>query len=179
MVCRQQMGTWEHVLPLFVPGYMVLFLTCCDIVPNTVMRVHAANCSPTFPPFDAPNESQRVFLLSRGYMRVPVYPPYLVAKGTSMQTPSPTCHSQNLIDVAVGTPRMWQSHSLFFTCHIQNLIDVAVGTPRMWQSQSLFFTSQRSMPIFHQNRRSFLVCALRKVVFLAPSRGHIHPHLWT
>ena len=103
MVCRQQTGTWEHVLPLFVPGYTVLFPTCFDNVlnvplcgyictrilypvtnsvptylrlerprrqgrskrPGTLfvtgynMRVHTANCSPTFPTFDAPNESQR------------------------------------------------------------------------------------------------------------------------
>ena len=125
MVCRQQMGTWEHVLPLFVPGYTVLFPTCSDNVlnvplcgytctrivypvtnsvptylrlerprrpgrskrPGTLfvtgynMRVHTANCSPTFPTFAAPNKSQRFFLFPRGYMRVPVYPTYPVAKG--------------------------------------------------------------------------------------------------
>ena len=125
MVCRQQMGTWEHVLPLFVPGYTVLFPTCSDNVlnvplcgytctrilypvtnsvptylrlerprrrgrskrPGTLfvtgynMRVHTANCYPTFPTFDAPNKSRRFFLFPRGYMRVPVYPTYPVAKG--------------------------------------------------------------------------------------------------
>ena len=125
MVCRQEMGTWEHVLPLFVPGYTVLFPTCSDNVlnvplrgytctrilypvtnsvptylllerprrrgrskrPGTLfvtgynMRVHTANCYPTFPTFDAPNKSQRFFLFPRGYMRVPVYPTYPVAKG--------------------------------------------------------------------------------------------------
>ena len=119
------MGTWEHVLPLFVPGYTVLFPTCSDNVlnvplrgytctrilypvtnsvptylrlerprrrgrskrPGTLfvtgynMRVHTANCYPTFPTFDAPNKSQRFFLFPRGYMRVPVYPTYPVAKG--------------------------------------------------------------------------------------------------
>ena len=45
------------------------------------MRVHTANCYPTFPTFDAPNKSQRFFLFPRGYMRVPVYPTYPVAKG--------------------------------------------------------------------------------------------------
>ena len=34
MVCRQQMGPWEHVLPLFVLGYTVLFPTCSDNVLN-------------------------------------------------------------------------------------------------------------------------------------------------
>ena len=119
------MGTWEHVLPLFVPGYTVLFPTCSDNVlnvplcgytctrilypvtnsvptylrlerprrrghskrPGTLfvtgynMRVHTANCYPTFPTFDAPNKSQHFFLFPRGYMRVPVYPTYPVAKG--------------------------------------------------------------------------------------------------
>ena len=119
------MGTWEHVLPLFVPGYTVLFPTCSDNVlnvplcgytctrilypvtnsvptylrlerprrrgrskrPGTLfvtgynMRVHTANCYPTFPTFDAPNKSQLFFLFPRGYMRVPVYPTYPVAKG--------------------------------------------------------------------------------------------------
>ena len=99
------MGTWEHVLPLFVPGYTVLFPTYSDNVlnvplcgytctrilypvtnsvptylrlerprrrgrskrPGTLfvtgynMRVHTANCSATFPTYDAPNKSQRFF----------------------------------------------------------------------------------------------------------------------
>ena len=107
MVCRQQMGTWEHVLPLFVPGCTVLFPTCSDNVlnvsscgytctrilypvtnsvptylrlerprrrgrtkrPGTLfvtgynMRVHTANCSPTFPTFDAPNKLQPFFFV--------------------------------------------------------------------------------------------------------------------
>ena len=51
------------------------------------MRVHTANCSPTFPTFDAPNKSHLFFLFPRGYMRVPVYPTYPVAKGIFLWLP--------------------------------------------------------------------------------------------
>ena len=159
MVCRQQMGTWEHVLPLFVPGYTVLFPTCSDNVlnvplcgytctrilypvtnsvptylrlerprrrgrskrPGTLfvtgynMRVHTANCSPMFPTFDAPNKSQRFFLFPRGYMRVPVYPTYPVAKG--------------ICDCICGRPKQTKVESTQITADISTWLECHFDKP--------------------------------------------------